>query len=715
VGRLACEKDDVMTLIQRAPIGGIDAADRPARSADPWVFDLHDAWHSVRARWKIVLAVPLVLIALAIAGRLLVPAVYTASARLLIDTSGLQVVANEVSARGQVSDASLLVIDSQINVLTSNDVFGQVVDREHLDADPEFTQPTVLQALIGTASAVISGGGAPIDDRTIAIGKLRSAIDAQRLDRSFVIEVSVTTRSRDKSLRLANAITTAYLEADQAARGNSARRASSTMAARLDELSHTARAADDAVQQFKAAHNIVGSQELVSDRQLTEMTSALGAAHARTVEQRARLDQIESVARGTSGLESISEVVQSATITQLRTQLAGAEARLGGLLTSSGDRLPAVVDARAQVRTLQQQISDEVRRIASAARNDYERAGTNEADLQASLDRLKGQAVKVSEDSVQLRELQRQADAARNVYEAFLVRSRELNEQQDLYTSASRVISPPLVPASRDGTPMIVVLGLALFAGLGLGAGGVLLSEQASTRIRTLQRLEQATGHTVLASLPKLPQLHFKGGETVPTNARAIDRAVSLLLQRLRSRSYRPGGAPLAVLVTSGDDARNKSALSLYLALCGTLERQKVLLVDADPRGLVTQAVCHGHRPRPDGAGETIGGQVVSHVDSFPGLRVISPVDGAAVEQLVTERFLEQIEGTDLIVIDAPLLGSDLVTERLVSDNRIGAIVFTASATGSTISAVRQAVGPIRHDQRLNPVLCDESDEATTG
>ena len=201
----------------------------------------------------------------------------------------------------------------------------------------------------------------------------------------------------------------------------------------------------------------------------------------------------------------------------------------------------------------------------------------------------------------------------------------------------------------------------------------------------------------------------------MPANAREIDRSVSLLLTRLRNRAHRPGGAPLAILVTSGDDARNKSALALYLALCGTLDRQNVLLVDADPRGLVTQAVCGGRDRKSDLPRETIGGEAVSHVDSFPGLRVISPVDGVAVEQLVSARFLEEIEGCDLIVIDAPLLGSDLVAERLIADNRIGAIVFTASARRSTVGAVRRAIAPIEQDSRLTPVLCDEAREAFVG
>ncbi len=704
-----------MTLIQRAPSGPVDAggAFASAGEREPWADDLRYAWQSVRAHWKVVLAIPLVLVAVVIAWRLLVPAQYTAVTRLMIDPGGLQVVANEVNSKGQISDASLLVIDSQINVLTSNEVLGRVVDQEHLAGDSEFTRPTPIQALIGTVAAAVGATGVAVDDRTVAIRKLKSIVGADRVDRSFVIEVRVATGNRNKSVRLANAITTAYLQVDQAARANSARRASATMAARLDEMGQAARKADDAVQQFKAAHNIVGSkQELVSDQQLAEMTTALGGAHARTTEQRARLDQIQSIARGERGLDSIAEVVQSPTITQLRGQLAAAESRLDGLLTQGGDRLPAVVEARAQVTALRKQMSDEVQRIASAVRNDYQRALTNEEALQASLDSLKSQAVRLSEDSVQLRELERQADAARNVYETFLVRTRELNEQQGLYTSASRVISPPLAPGRRDGASLIVVLAAALFAGLGIGAGGVLLGEQASTRIRSRRRLEQITGHTVVASLPTLPALNLEGSESVPVNAREIDRSVSLLLTRLRRRAYRPGGAPLAVLVTSGDDAHNKSALSLYLALCGTLDRQNVLLIDADPRGIVTQALCGGHRPKSDGASGMIGGQVVSHVDSFPGLRVISPVDGATVEQLVTARFLEEIEGTDLIVIDAPLLATDLVAEHLIADSRIGAIVFTASAMRSTAGAVRRAMAPIEHDQRLTPVLCDEGTNA---
>ena len=414
------------------------------------------------------------------------------------------------------------------------------------------------------------------------------------------------------------------------------------------------------------------------------------------------------------GSNSVPEIAQSATIAQLRSQLAAAKSRLDALLIRNGDRFPTVIDTREQMATLQRQISDAVQRIASAARDDYARARANETALAASLARLKSQAARFNADSVQLRELQRRADAARKAYEAYLAHGGDAGGQQGDAAAMARVISPPLTPEGRDGPDMLAVLAGALVVGLGFGAGGVLIGERTSGRIRSRHRLKQATGRDVLASLPRLPEVRFKSGDAVPANAREIDRAVSLLLARLRRQTQGPGGAPLAVLVTSADDAHNKSALSLYLALCGTLERQTVLLVDADPRGLVTQALCGGHGPGPEEDGETIGGQAVSHVDSFPGLRVISPIDGAAVDALVAGPFLEAAKGSDLIVIDAPLLGSDPVSERLIADQRIGAIVFTASAALSTVGAVRTAVTPIAHDPRLMPVLCDEASEAPT-
>ena len=75
-------------------------------------------------------------------------------------------------------------------------------------------------------------------------------------------------------------------------------------------------------------------------------------------------------------------------------------------------------------------IDDEVHRIAVSARTEYEGARANEETLAASLENLKGNAVTTNEAMVTLRELDRDVQASRAVYEAFLVRARETGEQE---------------------------------------------------------------------------------------------------------------------------------------------------------------------------------------------------------------------------------------------------------------------------------------------
>ncbi len=63
---------------------------------------------------------------------------------------------------------------------------------------------------------------------------------------------------------------------------------------------------------------------------------------------------------------------------------------------------------------------------------------------------------------MKLRELEREATARRSVYEAFLLRSRETNEQEGLNTANVRVLSearPPLDPAGTS-RKLFVIAGL---------------------------------------------------------------------------------------------------------------------------------------------------------------------------------------------------------------------------------------------------------------
>src|SRR5204862_291351 len=112
---------------------------------------------------------------------------------------------------------------------------------------------------------------------------------------------------------------------------------------------------------------------------------------------------------------------------------------------------------------------------------------------------------------VRLRELERQVEASRAVYEAFLVRARELQEQQRLDTSTSRIISPASLPARRLGPPIPAIFAAAVAAGLGIGVALALLAVPAAGRVGSRRRLQQLAGLPVIAALPARVRTRTRG------------------------------------------------------------------------------------------------------------------------------------------------------------------------------------------------------------
>ena len=88
----------------------------------------------------------------------------------------------------------------------------------------------------------------------------------------------------------------------------------------------------------------------------------------------------------------------------------------------------------------------------------------------AQVNQLKAVAVNDSAAKVELRELNREVEANRRIYESFLLRSRETSEQENLSASSARVISHAVPADSKEGPnrKMLVASGGIVGAGIGL-------------------------------------------------------------------------------------------------------------------------------------------------------------------------------------------------------------------------------------------------------
>ena len=615
----------------------------------------------------------------AVAFLVLVPSRYMAVAQLLIDPNDLRVMDNAVTPSNTLSEATTAYVESQARVLTSDTVLRKVIERQDLEKDPEFAgPPSALRAALDLISAKLGFARKPEQDPVVAVlQELAPKVGARRQERTYVVDLTASTRDPEKSARIANAIIAAYLEDQADARTSAAKRATDALSGRLQELKERVREAENRAETFKAQNNLVSaSGQLVSEQQLSELTNQLTLAGAKADEAKARLDQSEVLRRGRADAGAIAEAVQSQTVAALRAQHAEGLRRKAELTARLGERHPSIADINAQAHDLQQLIDREVGRLAQAARGDYERAQATRQALLTRLDGLKQDAVTTNQALVRLRELEREVEASRAVYQAFLTRSRETSEQERVNTTNVRVLSEANIPNKRAFPPRtLIVLAFALMFGAAAGAGAGFARDWTDDRIHTRRDLEAACTFPILAEIASLPEPRAKGwwpwlrariralrqGPIVMAtllDAPSSDFAAGIHRLRYLLRTAAPNTAPMILFLSPGQPGA-RSDVSLNLGLAAASSQSRVLLVDADLKSRdISRRVVGG-----DGAGllDVAGGSAKLEqaliAETETGLMVLQVGRGAnnwPSNPDSIRRALEQARGGYTMVVDGP-------------------------------------------------------------
>jgi uncharacterized protein involved in exopolysaccharide biosynthesis len=427
-----------------------------------------------RQRVAIATAALICACAAVVIGKSLTPK-YAATAQLYVDPRELQLVDRELTPRTQDLSGLAMVVESQARLITSNSVLLRVIQDTSIDKDPEFGGESrgMLASLLGLFGLEFRSSGEAKPRQTPALEALNRHINVKKTDRSFIVDVEVWSYDPAKAAMLANALSSAYLAESKTSQSTAARRATTDLSGRLKELQARLRNAENALATYKAQNNFVGTQDtLISDQQLSASNQRLAAARALTLDAQAKYDQIEASRRAATDAGAIPEALQSPTIANLRAQYAEARKRLAELTSELGPLHPSLRQMEKQVEDLRRTVNEEVERFAQSAKNDLTRARDYEASLNNALEAQKRQSVQLSQASVRLRELERDVEASRDVYQSFLKRSRETEEQESLNTSSARIIGEATVPQRRIFPPAMSLLAMIGFMFGALAAAG---------------------------------------------------------------------------------------------------------------------------------------------------------------------------------------------------------------------------------------------------
>ena len=588
-----------------------------------------------RRNWRLILATTLATLLFGLLFALLTPAKYKSSAQLLVDPRGLQILKNDITRAPENADGNLVDVENQRYILLSRSILGAVVDREKLAENPAFAGGA------GLMSRLL--GRAPVDARTRAIQTLSDMVEVVRGERAYVLDVVVTSKDPDLSAKLANIIARTFLDAQVEARSDAAKRASEDLSKRAEDLRRQVQKAERDVEKFRAEHGLVQTAlgRPLGEQQISDLSTQIGAVRGRIADAQARVEAVEKFRRSGQNVEALSEALNAPTVVALRSQYAQAAQQAASLATQLGPRHPALMQAQEQVRDTRRLISAELDRIAEAAKVDLARAKASEASLlkQSGVARTANDAD--GSALLQLRDLERAAEASRAVYQSFLARAKELGESQGIDTANARVISPAVPALKPSGAPVALVLAGSLLFGLVLGSGLAYARERMDDSVRTRRDLAELTGLPLLAILPVAAKAAGKdarkggkdakaSGELMPDQA-AFRRLLARVKPDPRSRE-----TSVAFLGLSGD--RTATEIVVTLAEFARWEKLDIAVVAGEASDRIA------------GALEPKGRRVLGR-GNVEVARLADLVNGS---RSALRQFQQVVARADLVLVDAP-------------------------------------------------------------
>ena len=292
----------------------------------------------------------------------------------------------------------------------------------------------------GVAEAAAARTSAQIDD-------ILSRLEIQRVGATFLIKIRYSSPDADEAAAVANIYAEEYILEQLEAQYAALRQANQWIDARLQVLRQEVRSAEQAAATYRAENNLVeavGSS--ISEKAMAGIATELAAARTNLASTRARYNTVRGIVNTNAPLETISEVMSSPIVADLRRQQTEINRKRAELNVRYGPRHPEVLKVNEEAAELQGQIGREVRRIVDSLGAEVGFAQAQVASLERSMAEARGDLAADDTASVKLLELERDLEATRGVYEALLNRQKELNERDQLADANARIIARAEAP-----------------------------------------------------------------------------------------------------------------------------------------------------------------------------------------------------------------------------------------------------------------------------
>lgn len=434
---------------------------------------------------------------------------YTAEFSILVVPSKASLLSREDGSPERAMDPG--VVESQVEVLKSDSVAAMTVRALDLTNDP-----TVMGAPPGWLSRMISAvahlfapkaGGPSADDREqAAVDHITAALKVQRVGITYVLQASYINTDALRSAQIANGLANAYLVSQLDARYQTTRRTTDWLQTRLNTLRNETSVAEIAVQRFKAENGIVDTARgLITDQQLTDVSTQLASAHDETSAAKASLDRIQEVLKSDNAVNAtVPEALKDDVINRLRAQYLDLSSRNADLTARFGPKHGAVIKLQSQMTEITKVARDELGRIAESLKSTYESAANKESAVRQDLQNAVNKADGANKAQVKLRDLESTAQTYRNLYDNMLDKLQQTTQEQTSPADSARIITAAAVPGQPSSPKWIITLAAAVVGSLAFGIVLAVVRELMGNGFKTADDVMNYAGLECLGTLPRV-------------------------------------------------------------------------------------------------------------------------------------------------------------------------------------------------------------------
>jgi polysaccharide biosynthesis transport protein len=456
--------------------------DRPAAAFESGDLDMRALGQALLRNKNWVIIPTLIAAALSIVAVNLVTPRYKSEARILIDGRENIFLRPNGERNEERTALDAEAVTSQVQLLLSRDLAREVIKKNKLAERPEFDP--VLRGFLPVKSllALFGIGRDPfsLTPEERVLDAYFERFTAYAVDKSRVVVIEFQSIDPDLAARVANSIAESYLVLQQGARQEQAKSASQWLSGEIDNLRKKVADAESRAEDFRSKSSLfVGTNNTtLSNQQLGELNTQLNNARALKSDAESKARLIREMVQSGKPIES-SEILNSELIRRLAEQRVTLRAQLAEQSSTLLDGHPRIKELKAQLADLDRQLREEASKLSRSLDNDARIAGGRVEGLSASLEQLKKQATSTNGQDVELRALEREAKAQRDLLESYLAKYREANTRENIDAAPAdgRIISRATVsntPAYPKKLPIVLIATLAT---LMLSAGAIVTGE----------------------------------------------------------------------------------------------------------------------------------------------------------------------------------------------------------------------------------------------